>query len=429
MTRRQNIGWLILAGKFLVALVVYLVIMLATDPINFPGGVTLTWEILWSWFALIYIGASIRVWDPVPADKIGVRLLVGIATDSVTAGPPVVPPFLCTIELFPTATDQREFPDEPEKIFRSTEDGDQNPPAGMKPPLRINFSDSLPEDQLDTVLGKMSTFPEEGGLRWAWRPGATTAAERMALRQNSTFNPATDTRVIRFNPIVPDDGLSQSRITAEVAHISRLRVFDAVTLVKAVPPNKETGLRLDEVFRQIEDEQIIALNSILTKISLGQAQGNIDWLNAILFARVEARIGAVDGHSDSWGIDLESAAIKPFGLNRSLNKAMTGVGTARFAQTITIVQAEGERKRKILEGQGAAMAARDLEQKVLEGRGKGLAAAAKATGLTPQELLAAEVAEKIGAGDGNVIIGESGLAQLAAAGTAIAGGLAKKTKP
>ena len=420
-------GWKIIVVEILIALLGYVLLALFTNPIYLyggtadpttlamTGGTTFSWATLWlmAWLAYTVASVVVGVINPVGPDEIGVRVLIGKPIGTVTSGPPVVPPGLAEIEIYPATTPQVELPAEPEKIFRAIEGQPDVVPEGMRPPLRVLFGESLAATDVLRVLGD----PATGGYAWVWRPG----------KEPSLTVPYAEANKIHFDASVGDNGLAKGQTTAEVSHISRIRIHDAVALTKNVPRHEKTRSRLDEVFRQIEDEQVIVINTIYPKISVAQAQRNMEWMNAILFKAVERRVKAVGGHSEEWGIDLEGAAIKLISLNRDYNTAIANAGISAYALTVTINEAKGKEETLRREGAGNASAAHDLEMQRLVGRGEGLKQAAAQTGLTPEQLLGAEVAGQIGAGEGKIIFGLDGLTSIASG--VIAALAPKKPKP
>jgi regulator of protease activity HflC (stomatin/prohibitin superfamily) len=215
-----------------------------------------------------------------------------------------------------------------------------------------------------------------------------------------------------------------------VFHICRIRIFNPIQFTISIP--NETGSRIDEAFRQIEDEQVVALTSILPQMTVAQAILNIGWINAVLFKKVCRRIGAPyndtgtaagngneKGHSVKWGIDLEGTAIKPIEFNRGLNKAITGVAEATFGAVSTVRTAEADRQAAILAGQGTAQAAQDLERQTLEGRAAGLAKVAEVLGSEGgKDALAAEVARSLGASGNTIVVGTDGVKEIIGLATA-----------
>lgn len=345
--------------------------------------------------SLAYLIMSWQFYDPILAEELGVRSVLGLPLDKVSAGPVYAPLGVVTIDRLPTATVQREFPAEPQKIYLPKDDEPDTPPkdSGLVPALRITFANRpIDETEARRVFAGFYTVPHGGvGL---------------------VFNPTA---------VIDDDGLSNSRITAVVQHITRFRIFNPIQFIIAVPPQDETGDRLDEVARQVEDEQVIALNNILSQLTVDQATRNLPWINAVLFHKVCVHIKADEnGHSDKWGIDLEGAAIKPFQFNRALNASMTKTAEAAFNAVATVRNAGAAREAAILIGQGAAQAAQDLEQATLEGRAEGLAKIARLAA-TPegQTALATEVARAVADGGNAVIVGTDGMKDIIALAAAV----------
>ena len=385
----MNKGWKIVIVEILVSLLIYFIIAASTTPIQMFGGYTFSWANLWFWSAVLYIGLSFRYWMPVKADTIGVRTIFGQPVGTVLPGLPIVPPGIGAIEILPGTTRQKEGPAEPEKIFRGEEG--VAIPEGMRPPLRITFGVSLTAETSPLVLGEYYSVTRSDG------------------------------KILTFNPAVPDDALSTSRVTAEVSFINRWRIHDAVAFYTQIGPSEATGSRVDEADRQMEDEMVIIFNSIYPRISAAQAAQNVEWMNLILFNALERRIGANNGHSEKWGIDLEGASVnKPTGFNHALNKSISGVAEASFTAIATVTAAEAAAKATVLTGAATATAAKALGRETLAGKGMGIAAAAKSTGLTPAEIIGAETAQAVGKGDGTIIVGADGVAQLAGIAAAFA---------
>lgn len=374
-------GWKIILTEIVVTVVIYLVIMKFTTPIAIFGGYTFSWQNLWFWSALLYIGLSFRFWDVIGPDQIGVRTIFGQPVGTVNAGLPIVPPGIGDIQIFPTITQQREFPAEPQNIFRGEDK--EEAPEGKVPPLRITFGESLTAENAEKILGEYYTVTRADGS------------------------------TITFQPEVPKDALSNSRVTAEVTPIVRWRITDAVPFVQNIGT-------IEEVNRQIEDEMVVVLNTIYPRISVAQAQQNVEWMNALLFKAVSRRIGAQDGHSDAWGIDLEGAAVKPISFNHSLNKSISGVAEASFKGEATVREATRAAEATVITGAATAKAKQALEKATVAGKGQGIAAAAKSTGLTPAEIIGAETAQAVGKGDGTIIVGADGVTQLAGIAAAFA---------
>jgi len=384
LTRNQLLS--ILLG---ITAVMYFVLSFTTTPMEILG-VVIGWKDIWLGIAIGYLISSFRVWEPILPEEIGLRIILGVPNDELESGPPFAPIGIVTIEKTVRTTQQREFPEEPQNLFRPKKGGDETPPPGMLPPLRVTFAgNNLTYDQAILVFEDDVSFERVPG------------------------NP--NTRISFDQTVTDNDGLANSRITAEVAHTCRLRIYNLRAFVQNIPPHSVTGKRIDEAFRQIEDEQAIVINTILTKMTVAQALRNLTWLNAVMFRRVSRRIGADIGTGKSlkWGCDLEGSSIKTITFNHGLNNAITAVGESSFTAMTTVKVAEGERQATIFKGQGVAQAAYDLAKKTLEGQAAGLAEVAKvASTVKGRAAIQADVARAI-AGSGNtVIVGAEGVTQL-----------------
>lgn len=401
MKKLLNAGWKILLVEIGIAIFVYFVLWIFAPPLHLYGAAeaetNLNWVRLWMFTAIVYIIASFRFWKVIEAGSLAVRTIFGEPVGTVEAGLPIVPPGIGDIILFPSSIQQKEFPAEPEKIFRGPDDAVI--PEGMRPPTRITFGLSLNDTNARAVLGSYFTATK--------RSGETVTT-------------------VDFNPNVPDDALSSSRVTAEINFIVRWRIHNAVSFITNIGTQAPGKDPLEEVNRQMEDEMVVIFNSLYPRMSVAQAAQNIEWMNAVLFAAIERRIQATNGHSDEWGIDLEGAAVKPINFNHNLNTSISGVAQAAFEARSTVIKAEGAAQATILGGVATAKSAQALEKGTLTGKGQGIAAAAKSTGLTPADIIAAETAQTIGKGDGTIILGDSGFAGLMAVAKAVT---PKPTKP
>lgn len=389
----QNKSFQILFWTAAIIGLIAAIIRFAVGSVTVPyAGTEISLSSIWTGLGLAYLVLSWRFWDPVGPDEIAVRVILGRPIDTVTSGPPFAPLGVTEILKYPTATVQREFPAEPELIFRPKRDESEMIPTGsnLVPPLRITFADTpLTAEEAKNIFGE----GDDGHFKVQRRDGGW-----------EEFKPGTENL---------KDGLSTARVTAEVSHISRYRIFNAVSFTKTVPDTVEGG-RIAEVFRQIEDEQVIALNTILVQMTVAQAMQNVAWINAVLFRKVCRRIKAdAEGHSKAWGIDIEGSAIKPIQFHRDLNASIASVPQAINARRKAIIDAEGQKASIILKGEGDAQAARDLERETLEGRADGLQEIAKvASTVKGRAAIGSEVARKVAEGGNTIVVGTGGMEQV-----------------
>jgi regulator of protease activity HflC (stomatin/prohibitin superfamily) len=411
-------NWLIAYLLAITLLGYVLITIIITEPYTLKG-FEIKWQNLWLAIAIGYLLASVVVGiiNPIPPDRMGVRIVLGIATDELSSGPPFAPPGLVEIETTPRTIEQREFPAEPQFIFRSKdEEGvSDNPPPRMTHPLRVTFGEKpLTDDEAKNLFRD---------FYWVWPQGTTELIEGTKIPFDATVS--------------DDDGLVKGRLTAEVAHVARLRVWKLKALIEKIPADPTTGRRIDEVFRQIEDEQVAVINTILPKMTVGQALRNLPWINAVLFQKVCQRIQAEkrkaadgtelnhsDGHSEEWGIDLEGSFIKSITFNRSVNQAIALAIQNVFNAQAAVNLAVGERQQTILKGEGAAQAASDLERKTLEGRAAGLEAIKKvASTQAGRAAIGAEVAREVAQGGNTIVVGTDGVTQILGVAAAAAKGM------
>lgn len=348
-----------------------------------------SWLRFWFWLSLTYILLTPRWWAPIQPDELAVRTRFGKPIDILSSGLPFIPPGIYGLVPFTTRTKNFEAPTEPEKIWRE----DTSPPEGsdMKPPIRVTFRSAITDEQARRIFGDHSKEYMQGE-EWG---------------DYSLKRP--DGKVIVFSADCENDGLNQKRLTTEITPVVRWRIRDAIKYVKNIGSE-------EEVVRQIEDEMVSVLARICPQISASQAKANMEWLNELLRRAVERRVSGKEAdRSDGWGIDIEGAYLKPISFNHSLNSEIADVVEAIYRKESTITDAEGERKKRELEGKGAGVAARELAHREREGKAKGYAAIAKATGLSGPEVVQLEAAEAVGKAPSNTIFaGETGVGSLAA---------------
>ncbi len=341
-----------------------------------------SWSTFWLYAGIAYVLLSIRFWDPIREDELGVRIILGIPTDTMSAGPPFLPFGLAWVIRLSTLVEQMEVPGPPEKIYRGEMKGEPIP-EGHVPPIRVPFAVSIDKDKAQKLFG--SDFAV-------------------------TLGDTTQT----FNADVPDDGISNRRVTAEVVLIFRWRIEDGVAFVRTIGSRKEAN-------RQLEDTGVALITRIFTKISVAQALQNLAWASALLFKEAERRVDKIPGKSERWGIIIETAQIKVVNFHHDLNRAIGNATEAPFAAQQVVTASEAEQTRLTNEGAGTATAAGALEARTLAGRAEGLKAIADLLGITPEEAASLDVARALGQGDGTFVLGGEGLAQLATVHAAILG--------
>ncbi len=353
---------------------------------------------LWLLVAVLYIIFSFRFKQTIGPDEIGFRQFFGKPAGELQSGLPLVPLGLFTLKKFKRTIQQKEFPAEPEMIYRGEMKSTNTLPEGMKPPVRQSFRTNISDKQAREFFGDGTIGPADNLY--------------------SIENPHKPGDMITFNYSVPNDGLGKKRVTAELYPVLRWRIYDVKHFVSNIGSE-------DEVEKQIEDEIFSVLNRICQQISLAQALQNQQWLNAILFHAVAQRIKATksDWKSDEWGIELESVFIKYPHLSHGLNQSIADASQATFEAQRTVTLANAEKKKLIEEGKGAAQASEALAFAELKGFGQGLHVAADVTGMSAEAIAAAKVAGQIADGGNTVIIGSDGFTQLMGLATAAGKGM------
>lgn len=397
--RQKNLTWgnhqlmyVSLVTISVIGVVGWVLLLTFAEPVtNAAGEVTFSWARLWFWSVIAYAVFSYRFWAPVPTGKQAALTFFGKPIANADAGAPYAPLFVIQLIIETAATPQREFPAEPELIDRTELKDGYVIPAGKRPPLRIQFRNSISEEQARKLFGEDFHAKRFDG----------------------------DEKGIDFVADVPTDGSSEAntladglsrRVTAEVQHVARIRVDNPSLFVTNVPPG-ETGERIDEAFRQIEDEAVKVLNQYFTRMSVAQALINIRWISIHLQNAVDERVGATSERR-SWGVDVQAAFVKLIHTDHGINTAISEAAQAPFEKSKTIIDAEAEEVRLTLEGKGKASAAFNLKKRTLDGQAAGTKKLADMLNVTGAEAQAAEVARSIGEGGNTVVLGASGFEML-----------------
>jgi regulator of protease activity HflC (stomatin/prohibitin superfamily) len=344
----------------------------------------------WVTFAVVYLLLSFRFYPdtegeegPVQADEIAVRLIFGRPYDIISSGLPFAPLFIVKVSKLDIKIQQKEFPAEPNKIFRGDMIGEESGvsgeaiPEGMVPPERVTFRTAI----------------------------SATEAKKLL----KTEHEATDTKGVThvFEASAPRDGLSK-RVTAEIVPVVRWRICDdgGVAFIQNIGSIAEAN-------RQIEDEMFSVLQRLLPNISVGQAKQNFRWINTLLHEAVLDR-------TEGWGIEVETSFLKAIRLNHDLNGAIAELAEAEF-------KGRADRELAIKRGEGAAQAEKDLERAVQEGRAAGLKKMMDDLGISGEAAYAQFIAGLLAEGDNSIILGADGLGQLGGIAAALAGERKKGT--
>lgn len=355
MNESSNVGrFVITALVGLIGFVLMFILNLAT------GQEVVRFHFIWLYFSIIYVALSWRWFEQVQAGNNAVLQRFGKNVATLKPGLPFAPLGIYKLVTVNMQLQQKELPDEPENIWLG--DLDQIP-AGKRPAVRVPFRDNITEAQAAAIFGNNATAP--------------------------------DGTVFRAD--VPNDGLSR-RVTAPVVPVVEYQVTDPELFI--------TRFKDEEDLKKVlEDEVFRVINMHLPNMSAGQALANKAWINSHLMFAIEARINRDRAADKNWGVDILGAYIKNIPLHHGLNAAIGEASEAEF-------RGRAEKELLIKKGEGTASAARNLEAEKLKGRAEGLQEAVTKTGLTAQEILAAEVARAVGESGSTVVVGGDGFGQL-----------------
>jgi len=381
----------------LVSVLGLIAVSVLTDPWQYPANstnptATLNWTLLWFLGTLLYAAFSYRFWAPVKSDQNAALLFFGRPKCNVGPGAVYAPLGFIQVATVSSLVLQREFPAEPENIFRGEMKSEQGLPDGMKPPVRIQFRNSITEKEAKKFFGYVSK--DEPGDYIVTRPAYTD--------DDGVVQPA---KRIEFVWDVPKDGLGE-RVTAEPYPVVRLVIDDPALFVRNIGDDIEA-------FRQLEDELFNVLLTYFTRMSVAQALTNTEWMAFHLKKAADRRVGK-RGTTKCWGVDIQAAYVKSIHTGKGLNTAIIEKAQAPFERDKVMITAEGERDKRIKEGDGAGQAAYSLEKGKLEGRGAGYRQIAKDVNAVKRgaEVQAAETARALGESGNTIIVGTAGITDL-----------------
>ncbi len=389
-SHKYTFVWLVSIA--VVGVVVMVALAIATDPVVLFGededATTLSFPTLWILSVIAYTVFSWRFWDPVPIDKSAALTFFGKPIADVGAGAPFAPLFFIKVATVTALVIQKEFPADPQHIFRGEMKDQSSLPEGMRPPIRIQFRDSIDQGKMNDLF---------------------TEDERIAkIEYDGEVQES-----ISFQVEAPRDGLAR-RVTAEPYPVVRFIVESPALFLRNIGS-------VEKALEQIEDEMFSVLTRFYPRMSVGQALQNIRWMNVHLYKAVAKRVG-VRGGTKSWGIRLQDAYVKYIYTSHGVNTAISEAAQAPFIKEKVITESEGAKVRLINEGEGKAKASRELEKQTLEGRTLGLKKMAKQLEISGSEALSAEVGRSVAEGGNAIIVGAEGVSQVAAMGAAFSKG-------
>lgn len=215
---------------------------------------------------------------------------------------------------------------------------------------------------------------------------------------------------------IPTNDPLNCRMTQEVVPVVTWRIKEFGQFIKAIG-------NVEEAKRQMEDASIAMLLEEFSTVTPAKVLKNLPYYNNKLKIAIRKRIGD-EGTPEWWGVEFIDAEIKAINFGHTLNSAIQGIPEAATKATAVALTAEGEKKRRSLEGEGSANA----EILMLQARTKGMKDMAKELGVTGGTVLGAETARGItnNPGQKTIIAGSEGFKDLATIGTVIGDTLKSK---
>lgn len=171
-----------------------------------------------------------------------------------------------------------------------------------------------------------------------------------------------------------DDPIDR-RMTLEVTLLSRYRIEKGQFIIFLTTIGSTTEAR-----RQIRDTVEAFLKIEFAKRSPMQILADLADINKILRE-------AVEKDTDSWGIQVENVQLVDNDLGKKVNQSLRDVPSALLQKKVTVTNAEAEKRKLVLEGEGVAdarqkflFAEADGRQAFLEAEAIGFERMAKAAG-------------------------------------------------
>lgn len=219
---------------------------------------------------------------------------------------------------------------------------------------------------------------------------------------DGTFQERLKVRPIRFiSGGSSGTGVLDTQMNGTITFWVRWSIDDVFKFLLA------TGGDLNQAVAQMRNTGVSEFMEEASKLSPAEIISGLQNLKDSLKNAVLKSVG-------TWGVKIQEVGLGMPDFGHGVADAMSGVTRSKANAASTVIGAEAERQRIEAVGKGEGVAI----QHKLSGEGKGLRDAAKHAKLTPEEILAARVAEKT-VGEGSLIIGTDGIAQAIGIGKTI----------
>lgn len=203
-------------------------------------------------------------------------------------------------------------------------------------------------------------------------------------------------RVTHSQAEKPTDDPIHKRMTTEVSVVVRYKINNYILFLTTIGSIKEAK-------RQIRDTVVAKLREELAKRTPADTLAQWDNVNKLLK-------GAVDKLVESWGVDVDDVRMEEVDLGKTVNEGLRNVPRADLDKKVVITTAEGEKKKRELEGQGEAVA----QKAVLSAKARGYKEIAEKLNIEDgSAVLAAETAKTtLEKSQYSIVAGSGGIADL-----------------
>ena len=355
------------------------------------GELNLGWAVFFS--QLLYNILSFKIVGPT---ELGNVLFFGKPLYDVESGLNFVPFLVYKLVRGTRNIIEIELPARPELIFRSEIGKEEVVPKdlldrGYKPPIRVQFGApdiKLSTKDLDNQINDLGTGEDK-----------LKKLKEIKTLYN-VLNGFIEEEKIKEDPL-------NVRMTAETPLVVRLRIKKLGEFLK-------TFGSLEKVIDQIQDIAVAMLNREFSKITPAVAQAHLGTFSELIKEEIVERI--VGDKSDG-GIKIVTVLLRPFVYSHDLNKDLLRHAQARANKRATIIDAEAQKEKDTLRGQGEGAG----EKAILDGRTEGILNMVEKLGVSPELIINTETARKIteNPGQKTIIIGSKGFTDLMAVGSAL----------
>ena len=197
--------------------------------------------------------------------------------------------------------------------------------------------------------------------------------------------------------------LVQERFFDLVANVGPVKDAQRDEIRNAMTGGENVSDVMLEVVRHLRDTSTAIMGEIAGQLSYNEITTHLHLANKLLHKRLEKTV-------ITWGVKITECRVTKVNPGHSFNEEIQKRAGAIATKDNLAIVAEGEKQKRILEGEGAAAA----ELAMLEARAKGYTAVAKVAETTSGQIaISAEVAGKLAESDSNtIVVGTDGLKDL-----------------